>query len=334
MTVRAGGALEVLDPRHDPEPPYWAALAAGAGRRAVWSYDLLRVAAWTARRPLLLTVVRDDGGAPAAVVCTTLAGLAARGYAATGVPRLGLPTVQVPGSPAERGWWFAGSRAPAERRALLRRYVRGTRALFGAGRPGVLWLRAGAADLPAVPGGLRLVRPLHPVARLAAPWEDVDGWYAALPRSRRADLRRQRRGLSHLDCRVGPAAALTTGAEAAALLWGNEDKYRAGRFPAPPLALPYLEALVRRPDVLAVTYRDARERLAGVGLVLDHPRWPLYWRWGALPARHLYFDAYTRLLEWAIGAGRAGLVLGKGKPELKASLGAELVPSYAIATAL
>ncbi|WP_083982423.1 GNAT family N-acetyltransferase [Actinomadura hibisca] len=324
--------LEVLDPRHDPEPAYWESLVARAGRRAVWSYDLLRVAAWTARHPLLLTVVRD-GDAPAAVVCASLAGVRGRGYAGPGVPRLSLPTVQVPGSPAERGWWFAGSPSPAERRDLLRRYVRGTRRLLGHGRPGVLWLRAGEDDRAAVPGAVRLVRPLHPVARLATPWNDIEDWYASLPRSRRGDLRRQRRGLAHLDCRLGPARELTTGAEAAALLWRNEDKYRGGPFPSPPLPLPYVEAMVARPDVLAVAYRDARDRLVGVGLLLDHPRWPLYWRWGALPARHLYFDAYTRLMEWAVGAGRTGIILGKGKPSLKASLGAELEPSYAIAAA-
>jgi hypothetical protein len=98
------------------------------------------------------------------------------------------------------------------------------------------------------------------------------------------------------------------------------------------LAFPYVEALLRRRDVVAVTYRDVRDRLQAVGLVIDHPEWPLYWRWGALPIRHAYFDAYTRVLEWAIASGRRGLILGKGKSHLKAALGAELIPSYAVAT--
>ncbi|MFG2005182.1 hypothetical protein ACGFNU_39165 [Spirillospora sp. NPDC048911] len=322
--------LDVLDPRRDPEPPYWRALVADAGRHAVWSYDLLRIAAWTSRHQLRLSVVHDSGR-PAAVVCAVLAGMRAvsRRYASPGMARLGVPAVLVPSASAERGWWFVGEPAPEHRRDLLRHATRGW---F---RPGVLWLRAGERDRPTIPGAVRLTRPLNPVARVATPWRDVDGWYAALSQSRRADLRRQRRGLRDLECLTGPARDLASAAEFAALLWRNENKYRGGLLsglaPSPPLPFPYIEALIGQPDVQAITYRDGRDRLLGAGLILDHPEWPLYWRWGALPVRHLYFDSYGRLIEWAIAAGKTGVILGKGKSDLKAALGAELVPSYAIA---
>ncbi|WP_199486910.1 hypothetical protein, partial [Actinomadura logoneensis] len=201
----------------------------------------------------------------------------------------------------------------------------------GAAAPGVLWLRAEADDRASVPGAVRLSRPLNPLARLATPWSDPEGWLASLSRSRRTDLRRQRRALSSLDCRVGPARGLVEGREVADLLWRNEAKYESGHLPSAPLALPYVEALIAHPDAIAIAYRDAAEHLAGIALLLDHPTWPLYWRWGAEPVRHLYFDSYARLLEWAVTHGKNGVILGKGKSDLKAALGAELVPSYAVA---
>ncbi len=328
--------LEVLDPRHDPEPPYWRALS--AGRRAVWSYDQLRVAAWTGRFPMRLTVLHADGE-PVGAVCAALLGLPARhgAYApATGGPRAGVLHVALPGTNAERGWWFSGAPDEETRRELLSAYSTLMRRRLGRSWRGVVWRQARTADLPAVPGRFRLVRPVYPVARLRVAWPTVDGWYASLRRGRAEDLRRQLRAVSAspgLVTSLGPARDLVTATEVALLRRENELKYDAA-----PLSLPYIEGLLRHDDTLAVAYRDRDERLLAIGLVLDHPAWPLYLTWGALPLRrgglrHLYFDGIARVVGWAAANGKAGLVLGKGKPELKSDLGAELLPAYAIAVA-
>ncbi|MEO5876427.1 MAG: hypothetical protein ABIS86_16440, partial [Streptosporangiaceae bacterium] len=65
--------VEVLDPRHDPEPADWPGLRARTARPASWTYDLLRLASWHRRAPLVLAVLRD-GGVPCGVVCAGLTG--------------------------------------------------------------------------------------------------------------------------------------------------------------------------------------------------------------------------------------------------------------------
>ncbi|MEV0400959.1 hypothetical protein [Actinoallomurus sp. NPDC050550] len=334
MTVE----LEVLDPRHDPEPVYWRELLAASRRRAVWEYDQLGIAAWTARSPLLLFVLHD-GSAPVGAVCATLLGPRRhRGSYAppTGGPRVGVLQVALPGTNAERGWWFADDLAPRDRRTLLTTYAGLMRRRLGRTWRGLVWRQAGAADLPSLPGRVRLVHAVHPVARLPITWPNVEGWLGSLRPGRTGDLRRQLRQIT-ADATVlpamGPARELVTALEVALLRRENELKYDAA-----PLPVPYIEGLIRQEGTLAVTYRDLTGRLLGVGLVLDHPGWPLYLTWGALPVRrggrrHLYFDGMTRVIGWAIGAGKAGVVLGKGKPELKSDLGAELLPTYAIAAA-
>ncbi|RFU37576.1 hypothetical protein DZF91_32205, partial [Actinomadura logoneensis] len=72
-TVLTRVTVEVADPRHDPEPDGWRELAGSARRRAVWSYDLLRTAAWASRHPVLLAVARE-AGRPVAAVSAVLAG--------------------------------------------------------------------------------------------------------------------------------------------------------------------------------------------------------------------------------------------------------------------
>ena len=69
--------LDVLDPRHDPEPPYWEGLTAAAQQHLIWSYELLRIAAWTARTPFLPAVLRD-GPNPVGAVCASLTGIPVR----------------------------------------------------------------------------------------------------------------------------------------------------------------------------------------------------------------------------------------------------------------
>ena len=48
------GTLEVLDPRYDGEPEYWAGLRQLAGLRADWSWEVLRTQAWLGQTPLLI----------------------------------------------------------------------------------------------------------------------------------------------------------------------------------------------------------------------------------------------------------------------------------------
>jgi hypothetical protein len=333
--------LEVLDPRHDPEPAYWQGLTTAAQQHLIWSYELLRIAAWTVRSPLLLAVLRD-GPDPIGVVCASLTGIPIRRgcyVPAAGGTRIGVLDVHAPMAPTHAGWWFTDRPTGGRRRELFHGYVTAMRRLLGTAVRGVLWRQVPEADRPLLPGRLRLAHPLNPIARLATPWPDTDGWYAAMSRSRRQSMLAQRRRLmadGDLETRIGTARELVTALEVARLRRANELKYARGAMPPVPFPLPYLEAMLGRDDVAAITYRDRRSRLLGVGLLLDHPHWPAYHLWGALPAEHggrpdLYFDGYARTVEWAVERGKTGLIWGKGQTDLKRRLGAELVPNYAVA---
>ncbi|MFI7635004.1 hypothetical protein [Nonomuraea sp. NPDC049400] len=330
--------LELLDPRHDPEPPGWEQLRRAAGQYVTWRYDLLRAYAWAAQAPVLLAVL-SEGGIAAGTVLASLRGIRPRrGSYARGRDVAGVVDVHVPGSRSEKGWWFTGDPEPEHRRELLHAYVRGVRQALGPGWRCVLWREVPPGESAQLPGVVKVRLPTAPLARLATPWTGIEEWYAWLGGTRGASLRSWARRLAAdpgLSIGVGPAHELVTGAEAAVLRAENDLKYRNRLFPLAPLPQPYFDGLVASDEVVAVAYRDGR-RLIGLALTMDHPTWPICLSWGALAPedggrKHLYFDFYVRMVEWAIKAGKSGLVLGKGKGEIKRSLGADLVSSSAIA---
>jgi predicted N-acyltransferase len=203
----------------------------------------------------------------------------------------------------------------------------------------VLWRQLSAADVRALPGRLRLVRPTEQVALLpVAGLSTRDDWLAGLSRNRRKNLRKVFRAVEadpDLEITVGPGHDADPVA-VAEVLRHNETKYRH-RFGPLPQATGYLAVLLDRPDVLAFRYTDrtTRELLAVVTL-FDHPEWPLARHWSAMPVERggrpgLYFHYYGAALAWAIAAGKQGVVVGKGMPELKESLGARLVEQYVAA---
>jgi hypothetical protein len=92
--------------------------------------------------------------------------------------------------------------------------------------------------------------------------------------------------------------------------------------------------------VLTIRYLDRRcGRLLALASILDHPRQPVTRHWSALPVEQgghpqLYFHYYTVAVSWALRTGRPFLAVGKGKPELKATMAADLVPQFAAAVPL
>ncbi|MGW4794472.1 hypothetical protein ACWEPC_18905 [Nonomuraea sp. NPDC004297] len=328
--------VELLDPRHDPEPADWEDLRRAAGQRVTWRYDLLRAYAWAAQAPVLLAVIRHDGRAVGAVSASLRAPRARRDrYAGPRRGVAGVVDVHAPGNRSQKGWWWRDENDPD----LLRVYTRAVRRALGPGWRSMVWREVSDGEDALLPGPLRLRLPTAPLARLSLPWSRLEDWYAVLDPRRRDSLRRRAKTFStELSVRVGAAHELVGPDEAARLRAENDLKHRSRWSPAPPLPLPYLEALIGSGESIALTYRQG-ERLLGLSLILDHPAWPICLSWGAVPPehggrKHLYFDGYIRMIEWAIGAGRRGLVLGKGQSSVKKDLGADLLPSSAMAVPL
>lgn len=330
--------LEVLDPRYDLEPACWGQLRSSGALRADWSWPVLRAQAWCSRSPLLITILRA-GGEPLGVFCASWAGLPVRRHAFVPAGRArwaGVLHVRSPGTAAVPGWWAAPT-VPA--RDLFRCYTKGMRRELGIGMRGVLWRHLSEPDLRALPGRLRLVRPTEPLALIpTGDWENPDEWLATLSRNRRKNLRKISRLISadpSVEVTVGPAADLDP-VEVAALLRHNERKY-SGLLGSLPQHAGYLAALFGQPDVITIRYRDrACGTLLAVVSILDHPTRPVTRHWSALPVEdggrpQLYFHYYVVAVTWAMCTGRPALVVGKGKPELKQTLGARLLPQVAAA---
>lgn len=336
--------LQVLDPRHDAEPPFWAALRARAGLRADWDYELIRIAAWCARVPLLVTVLHGSRTV-LGVVCASWTGLPARrhGFVARSRgherwPRVGVLDVASPGTSAVPGWWFAGGLQLNERRALVAAYRTGMRRELGPGCRGVLWRQVTRESLPDFAQPPRLIRATPAVAMLDLPWTEPSAWLGTLKRERRKSLRRRRRHIDvdpDLEVRVGVQVGLDPG-EVTKLLRHNERAHDRGWRSPLPQSTSYLEALLRHEEVTTIDYRDGVGRLLAFATILDHPSWSVGRHWSTLPPSlggrgHLYFDMYLRQIEWAIEQGKAGVNLGKGMLEIKTELGARMLPQFGVA---
>ncbi|MFC4852540.1 GNAT family N-acetyltransferase [Actinophytocola glycyrrhizae] len=326
---------EVLDPRHDREPPYWRGLRARAALRADWAWDVLAAQAWTARTPLFVAVLRN-GPAADGVVFANWAGLPVRrnGFVGAGRARLlGGLHVRNPGSGSVPGWWSDG--LPTGE--FLRDYMSAMRRALGIGCGGALLRQLTADEVTAM--GRCVSRPTESLAILrVSAWSSVADWMAGMKRKRRQNMRQIVRAVEQdgtLTAEVVPGAELDP-LEVARVLRHNEQKY-AGRLAPLQQTTGYLTALLRQPDVVVGAYRaEGTGELEAFVTVLDHPRWPVTRHWSARPATrpdrpNLYLDHYRLMVEYAHRTGKEGVIVGRGKPELKSSLRGELVPQYAAA---
>lgn len=337
-------SVEVLDPRFDPEPPYWRALRATAGLRADWAWDVLRRQAWCARTPWYLTVLLD-GGRPRGMAGAAWIGTSTRRHRFATSRRggyLGGLDLRAPGNSAFPSWWFADAGADGCEE-LLSEYFPAMRKLLGVGLKATL-IRQLSEDAAAHVRGRRgLVRETEPVARL--PTEAFSGrtdWLASLGGKRRSQLRKL---LGGVDTDERLAVEWLTGdtvdvVELAELLRLNEVKHRDVPIVPLPQFVGYLRRLVAQPDFRVLSYRDTHTgELLGAATVFDHPQWPLWRSFAAVPVErggrsNLYFHVFGELVRWSVAEGRRGVVLGKKMAELKKSCGAELAPQYAAALPL
>jgi hypothetical protein len=323
---------EVLDPRTDPEPSYWAELRVRAGLRADWAWSVLAVQSWSDRCPHLVTVLHGDDG-PVGVVNAGWLGLPGRwrGFLPVGAkPRLGALHVRGPGSSAVPGWWLPGGV-----RSLLD-YQRAMRAELGAGLLGTVLRQLTPTELSDLDDRVLLSRLTEPIWWVdTSGMSDVDAWLRTLDKKRRSNLRVIGRKLAdRVAVAIGPADS-STPAEITELLRGNNAKYQGLMHNPVPQLTGYVEELTSQQDVVTFRYTDPDSgRLLGIGILMDHPELPVWRTWAMVPVeeggvRDLYFLHITRLIEWVTAHGRPALLLGKGKGRLKSSVGATSIEQYA-----
>ncbi|GAA1232161.1 GNAT family N-acetyltransferase [Prauserella halophila] len=335
MTVRITRTTvtdaRICDPRVDPAPDGWAEFAELTRPHAVWDPRLLRIEGWLARNPPLLVTVHDADGIVAALSALVCRPARLPRYAPRRTRR-GPMWVEV-SQP-----WLSGLpgivRRPTVSGHRLRVAVRAAESTLarrlGPGLAGVFYRGVGPDLLPVLSGRGRVRRRTDSAAVLDNTFADTDEWLASLSKSRRANLRRQHRRTDadpSLRIRGGPGRADADPEAMADLL----NEHRA-RFPAQtgdtrsPIAAPYLEAFVRRPDVHTLTYHDTDGRLLALNTLLDHRDVVVKQHWAALAPddggrQGLYFDAYMRAVRWCVAHRRPRISAGRGKLDVKTSLG-------------
>ncbi|MBW8481172.1 hypothetical protein [Actinomadura parmotrematis] len=325
----------VVDPRREPVPAGWAALARAAGLPATWDADVLAALAWCERHRRLLAVVADAGGAPCALFAARhVAPALRRGYGGSRLP--GLLECHLPPAITQPGHAFHPDLDAAGRAEAVRVFERAAARRLGARAAGVVYRQVGADDLPAFRGLGRLVRPALPEAVVDNVWDGFDGYLRHLPRRDRRNLQRI---LRLVDRSPDVAAAVEDrldGAEAARLLHNVQVRHSTARRAPAPFPAVYHDLLGGRPGVRYFTYRSPAGALLAYGLLVDDGRTMSCQGWGALDGAdggrdNLYFDHFLRQIAHLIEQRRGRLILGKTMTELKERFGARNVPLYGAA---
>lgn len=305
--------VEIVDPRCDPEPEGWAEFQRCQHLYPVWDYGLMGIEARAARNPTLLGLARDGDRIIAAFA--VMVRLRPRWLEVQHPWLVGLP-----------GWIMAGEVDAVTGREIVRAVERAACRAAGFGCLGLLYRYAPPS---AAAGRGRLAHRSNPLAVLDNRFSTVDEWLGSLRGKRRSQLRGQIRQVATApDLRVRFEAARDDldGDELAGLLRRHRARFTRSRLdPRAPQSGEYLHTLVRRPDVLTLTYH-AGTRLVAFATVLDHPELPVYQHWAALDREdggrpHLYFDSYVRIVRHVVEHRRAALSCGGGMLDLKAQLG-------------
>ncbi|MGW5719704.1 hypothetical protein ACWEVP_26305 [Amycolatopsis sp. NPDC003865] len=342
-TTTAVSQVDVHDPRTDPRPEGWDAFRARC-LPPVWDYELLRREAWLAKNPPVLAVVRAGGrivGALAVMVCRGWGGRAF-GPVTGGRLRPRWAEVYLPllsGYPA-----CVFDEAFTGRHAAIREFERALRAHVGPGLLGVVYRAMDPGLVPALEGRGRVAREIDPAAVLVNRYSTVDEWAASLaPEVRRylnPDVATEA-GFGRTDLDPHELAVLlnahrTRQDERA---WAGGQRSRIGGLhldTRSPIAPAYLDALVRRPDVLTRTYRDVTGRLLGFNTMIDHETGCAVHHWAALPSaaggrKGLYVDCYARCVAHMIAGRRPELTAGRAMLPEKTALGFGKRSLYSVA---
>jgi len=326
-------SVDVLDPRRDPEPPDWAGFRESEELPVPWDYGLLTLESESSRSPNLLALVRDGGRIVAAFGITVCGPGPDRGPRRVGGPARLTPRwaeVHHPWLSGYPGWSFTEALDAPARRDVVRAFERAVCRYIGIGCLGVMYRSVPPEDRGIVAGRGRIDREAVSTAVLDNTFETRDQWISSLTRSRRHSIRGQIRKIAAdptLTIRCETERDDLDGGELARMALAHRAKFGSVPFDfRSPVSAEYLHALVRRPDVVTMTYHDDTGRLLAFTNILDHPVLPLHQHWATVPVeeggrKHLYFDVFARVVGHMIDGNRKAISAGRGLADVKASLG-------------
>lgn len=341
MIIAPGGrvGLEVLDPCRDPEPAGWEDFRQAEGLTAIWAYDVIGASfdgSWA--RPLL--AVFREGDRITGVIGAVYIGLRASGSSRAPRPRREpiILDVRLPGHSNGPTWHFSGEVSFEARRAMLRLFERAATRRLGWGLVGVVYRMVTEAELPSVVRRGAIVRESPGSTVMPLHWTSTEDWLGSLSKNRRKTLRRQIRWIAEagdLLVTTGTARSDLDPVEMAELNRTHTARLAARFDPRAPLPAAYFGGLLQREDVCVISYH-AGERLLAFTVLFDHETTPVSATWAALRPeeggrKDLYFDVHARLVQKVIEDGKKELLGGRGRVEIKKSLGYEYVPMKLVA---
>lgn len=346
--------VEIVDPRVDAEPQGWRDFCHRRGLPPVWDFQLMRVEAWLARNPPVLAVVHDAGrlvGACSVMICRPWRDkvFASRPSTHRRGPRPVWGEVYLPLLSGYPACVFDSALDAHSRRVALRHFERELTRYLGSGALGVVY-RAMTEDVAsAMAGRGRFVREIDPTAVMGNKWPRFEDWLACVPPSVRSTVERLATDRT-LRISTGSARTDLDASELAALLNAHRARQDArawneGQRPRiaglhldtrSPISVAYLDALVRRTDVVTRVYREPGGRILAFNTMIDHPVSSAVHHWAALSTRDggrrdLYVDAYAHCVRRMIDKGRPELTAGRTLLDVKEKLGFGTRPLRSVA---
>lgn len=347
-------SVDIVDPRIEAEPVGWRDFCRRAGLPPVWDYQLMRTEAWLARNPPVLAIVHNGPqvvGALSVMVCRTFRdpAFAPRPPRRLRRPRPVWAEVYLPLLSGYPACVFDRSMDAAARRASLRHFERELVRFLGVGTLGVVY-RAMTPEVGlAADGRGRVAREIDPTSVMRNRWSSFADWLATLSPRLRAIVHRLA-GDDTLHVTTGSERTDLDGRELATLLnahrarqdaraWAEGQRSRVGGLhldTRSPVAAAYLDAFVRRRDVVTTEYRDLNGRLLAFNTMIDHKVSSAVHHWAAVPGgeggrKELYVDAYARCVRQMIEHGRPELTAGRTLLDVKGELGFETRPLTSVA---
>lgn len=225
------------------------------------------------------------------------------------------------------------------RRSLLREFERAAKRMLGWGLAGVVYRMVTEPALPLVARRGAVVRDSPGSSIIHLHWPSVDGWLASLSKNRRKSMRRKMRTIAEADDLVvttAPARSDLDPAELAALNRLHTARLASTLDPRADLPTAYFERLLGREDVSMLTYHDTAGKLLAYLVIFDHADTPISATWAALRPEEggrqdLYYDVYPRMIQMALDGGKKAMLAGRGRWDIKQTLGFDHIPMKVVA---
>ena len=331
---------EIIDPRVEPVPEAWEKLRTAEGLSDAWNPRALSALAWTSPWTVYLGLVFDKD-TPVGLFVGDFGRYhrLKTEYARPGRPSFGFYFCRLLAG-FNQGFAFDGALNDDDRRRACRAFELALRKRLGLRCFGIVYCDVTEESVGLVDGWFRLSRPVAPNVVLRNTWQDMDAYFADLPRSRRRTFGNiyRRVNESHEVEAIGGLNSIDP-AQASRLEAAIRRKYLPKRGTLFPVPHHYFSQLNGQPSVRYFTHRIPKSNILESFDLSFIDNGAMYCtftgsRESPMGKRlQLYHDQYLRQISFMIEHGLHTIEFGKGMIELKERFGCVQSPQFAVAAA-